>query len=401
MENLRIGNKSLIKDINRALVIREIRNKGPISRTQISKNTKLVLSTITKICDELLEQNIIFSVGEGKSTGGRKPINLVFNNNYSYIIGVKIEDKHIIMALTNLKPIIISTKVYEYAKRATFDTVHELLIKGISELVEEIKERNGKLQGIGIAVSGIVDQENGRLISSSLLGWKNINFKSIIKEKFNVSVYLDNDVNCYALAQKWFGKGKDNRNFVCVTIGEGIGSGIIIDDRLYRGAIGGAGEIGHMIINVDGRQCYCGQRGCLEAHASEGFIIEYVKEKTGKLYTIEQIIELAGKGDADSLEAIKIACNNIGYGLINVIMHFNPEKIIISGKEIKEKKFIISNILESMNENWFHKVGAYETKIEIDELSNEKFLLGASILVLSELLGEPIYKDKKTLINNI
>jgi predicted NBD/HSP70 family sugar kinase len=400
MDNIRIGSKNLIKNINKGLVIKEIRKHGPISRTEVSNNLNLGLSTITKICDQLLEEDLIHEIGEGESTGGRKPINLIFNNNYGYIIGIKIENQRVLFSLTDLEPAILHTETYSFPRNTPFSTVYNLMLKGINSLLKNIQERKGQLLGIGIAISGIVNHLEGELISSTLLGWDNINFKKTLEAKYGVNVYLDNDVNCYTLAQKWLGKGRSNSDFVCVTIGEGIGAGIIINNRLYRGHLGGTGEIGHMIINVGGNQCYCGQRGCLETYASEDYIISYVRNKTGKDYTIEEIISRAYDDDEVCIQAISSAGENIGFGLINVIMHYNPEKIILGGKGLKEKDFIIPHILKTMNNNWFNRIGV-ETKLEVDGLGNEYFLLGASILVLSALLEIPIYKEQETLLDSM
>ncbi len=400
MDNLRIGSKNLIKNINKGLVIKEIRKHGPLSRTEVSNNLNLGLSTVTKICDQLLEEDLIHEIGEGESTGGRKPINLVFNNAYGYIIGIKIENQRVLFALTDLEPVILHTETYNFPRKAPFSTVYELILRGIDTLCKNIENKKGQLLGIGIAISGIVNHLEGELISSTLLGWGNINFKKNLEEKYGVSIYLDNDVNCYTLAQKWLGKGRANSDFICVTIGEGIGAGVIINNRLYRGYLGGTGEVGHMIINVGGNQCYCGQRGCLETYASEDYIINYVKGRTGKEYTIEEIISRAYDNDNDCIQAISSAGENIGYGLINVIMHYNPEKIILGGKGLKEKDFIIPRIEETMNNNWFKRIGV-DTKLEIDSLGNENFLLGASIVVLSALLEIPIYKEQETLLDSM
>src|SRR5690554_4735597 len=117
MDNIRIGSKNLIKNINKGLVINEIRNKGPISRTEISNNLDLGLSTITKICEQLQNEDLIYEIGEGDSTGGRKPINMVFNNRYGYIIGIKIENQKIIVSLTDLEPVILHTKSFNFPDR--------------------------------------------------------------------------------------------------------------------------------------------------------------------------------------------------------------------------------------------------------------------------------------------
>ena len=401
MDNLRIGNKSLIKDINRALVIREIREYGPISRTEVSKKTKLVLSTITKICDDLFDQNIIFSIGEGVSTGGRKPLNLVFNNNFGYIIAIKIEDRRVILTLTNLKPLILKTITMPFEKHEVYKSVQPLLFRGIKELIKEVDDKEGEILGIGIAISGIVDYVSGKLIFSSLLKWENINFKSIIEEKFGFDVHVDNDVNCYALAQKNYGLGKGVSHFVNLTIGEGIGSGVIINNKIYRGAFGGAGELGHTIINMNGRPCYCGQNGCLEAYASDESIVNYIEEETGVRHSIEEIVEMAETGDFDAISALRTSSEAVGYGLINLIMSVNPEKVIISRRKIKDPTLVDKKILSTMHKNWFYNKGHFDTVVEFDELTNDKFILGAATLVIDEMLMEPIYKDKKTIVNGI
>lgn len=401
MDNLRIGNKSLIKDINRALVIREFREYGPISRTEVSKKTKLVLSTITKICDDLFDQNIIFSIGEGVSTGGRKPLNLVFNNNFGYVIAIKIENRRMILTLTNLKPLILKTITMSFEKHETYKNVQPLLFRGIRELIKEVDDKDGEILGIGIAISGIVDYESGKLIFSSLLKWENVKFKSIIEEKFGFDVYVDNDVNCYALAQKNYGLGKGISHFVNLTIGEGIGSGVIINNKIYRGAFGGAGELGHTIINMNGRPCYCGQNGCLEAYASDEAIIKCIEEETGVRHSIEEIIEMAEHGDFDAISALSASSEAVGYGLINLIMSMNPEKVIISRRKIKNPTLVDKKILSTMHKNWFYNKGHFDTVVEFDELTNDKFMLGAATLVIDEILMEPIYKDKKTIVNGI
>jgi len=400
-DDLRIGSKRLMKDINRSLVIREVRENGPISRSELSRRTGLVPSTITKLCDELVAENLLFEFGEGRSTGGRRPMNLLFNNSYGYTIGIKIEDSSVVFSLANLKPTILTHSSAGFPIGATFDEVIPLIFKGIEELIAQIPRENSsqaQLFGIGIAVSGLVNPDTGVLRFSSLLGWKNIEFGSIIGSRFGTVVRVDNDVNCYALAQKWLGKGKDARNFVCITIGEGIGSGVIVDNQLYRGAAGGAGEIGHMIIVGGGRLCYCGQRGCLEAYASTKAILDEIAARTGTRNSIEGVLDRARSGDSDSLEVLSKAGQAIGWGLVNVVMQYNPEKIILGGEGIVERDFILPAIMVELERNWFNTRTSFPTVVEIDELGNENFLLGASILVLSDLLGQPIYNEKRTVL---
>ena len=401
MSKLRIGNKSLIKDINRALVIREIREKGPISRTEISNNTKLVLSTITKICDSLFEQNIIFSIGEGESTGGRKPLNLVFNNNFGYVIAIKIEERRVILTLTNLKPMILRMLEYKFERYSGFDDVMQKISDGIDELKSGLDGKSGELLGIGFAISGIIDNNTGKLISSSLLGWEDVDIRGMLNDKYEVDIYVDNDVNCYTLAQKNYGIAKKAENFINITVGEGVGAGIVINGMIYRGAFGGAGEIGHSIIHIDGRECYCGQKGCLEAYTSDEFIISFYKEKTGEKKSIDDIISLAENGDAVATEAFVISNRTLGYGIINLIMQYNPERIIISRRKIGMTSKLDALIEETVHKNWFFNRGHFDTVLEFDDITNEKFLHGAATMVIDEIFKEPIYKDNKTIVDSI
>ncbi len=412
-DNLRIGSKQLIKDMNRARVVREVRDNGPISRSEIARRTGLVLSTITKLCDELVAENLLFEFGEGKSTGGRRPVNLMFNNSFGYSVGVKIEDSSVVVSLANLKPTILARESIPFAVGAAAEEVIPVIFEGIERMIaaiptagenpgspldEEPLSRVGQLFGIGIAVSGLVEPDTGTLRYSSLLGWKNVNFAQIVGSRFKSQVRVDNDVNCYTLAQEWLGKGKSLRNFVCITIGEGIGSGLIVDRQLYRGAVGGAGEIGHMIVKGGGRSCYCGQRGCLEAYASTKSILDAVAGRSGHRLSIEEVVKSARNGDADCLAVLSEAGHAIGWGLVNIVMQYNPEKIILGGEGIIEQEFILPAIREELQQNWFSTRTAFTTELEVDELGNENFLLGASILVLSELLGQPIYNETRTLV---
>lgn len=400
MYNMRTGNKTLIKNINTALIIREIRIRGPISRTDISKNVDLGLSTVTKICDQLVENDLIINVGIGESTGGRKPIKFAFNDDYGYIIGIDFGINSMTIAITNLEPSIIFKKTYSFQKGADFVEVKDMLMKGVAYFVKKITDEKSNLLAIAISIPGIVDYDEHRLISSSLLGWENIDFREIFENTYGVNVYIDNNANCYALYQNQSISGCEYSNFVSILLGNGIGAGNIISNKLYRGAWGGAGEIGHMIIDIDGKECLCGQRGCLERYASEEFVIKYVKEKTGHQFKYDEIYEKAIQGNKYCYQALEKENINFANSIINVIMHLNPEKIIISGKDIDKHELFNSLILKIVEENWFNRIGC-KTEIEFKKYNNEEVILGASLLVLDDVLQIPLYKDQSTLVDNV
>lgn len=399
---LRIGNKELIKDINRSLVINEIRMNGPISRTDISKNLNLGLSTVTNIVEELENQNLVHEVGEADSTGGRKPILLEFNYNYGYIIGIKIEENNLIFALTNLKSEIIEKRVVPFKKGTNSNTVLNMVVENIEKLIAKIPY-NKNLMGIGVAVSGLVDQQKGKLIYSGMLNWSNVEIGNILENKFNVPVYVDNDVNAYTLAELWYGHGRELNNFIVVTYGSGIGSGIVINKKLYTGDFGGAGEIGHMVLVAEGRKCECGQRGCLEAYASENFIVDYIRDNI-KMYSeskidltedlsIEKVYEYAKEGDMLAIDVLKLSAKYLGYGLLSVINLLNPSTIILAGEGMIAKDIILPVINDIVKNNFF-KMHEKKVQIKVSELGDEGWVIGASTLAISKLFEIPLYEGQ-------
>lgn len=399
---LRIGNKELIKDINRSLVINEIRMNGPISRTDISKNLNLGLSTVTNIVEELENQNLVHEVGEADSTGGRKPILLEFNYNYGYIIGIKIEENNLIFALTNLKREIIEKRVVPFKKGTNSNTVLNMVVENIEKLITKIPY-NKNLMGIGVAVSGLVDQQKGKLIYSGMLNWSNVEIGNILENKFNVPVYIDNDVNAYTLAELWYGHGRELNNFIVVTYGSGIGSGIVINKKLYTGDFGGAGEIGHMVLVAEGRKCECGQRGCLEAYASEDFIVDYIRDNI-KMYSeskidltedlsIEKVYEYAKEGDMLAIDVLRLSAKYLGYGLLSVINLLNPSTIILAGEGMIAKDIILPVINDIVKNNFF-KMHEKKVQIKVSELGDEGWVIGASTLAISKLFEIPLYEGQ-------
>jgi predicted NBD/HSP70 family sugar kinase len=391
--DLIVGSKALIKDINRSRIIAEVRMHGPISRSELSKRIGLVPSTVSKVSDQLISEGLFYESGRGESTGGRRPVYLSFDNGYGYVIAIKIEHNHLVFAVVNLKPFVLETFARDFALGTPFGDVEPMLIEGIRDAESRIPGSGKPLVGISIAVSGIVDPLSGRLTKSTLLGWENVDFSSVIGRHYSCPVYVENDVNCYALSQSLLGNGRSARSFCCVTIGEGIGAGLIVDGTLYRGAIGGAGELGHTIVKGDGEQCHCGQRGCLEAYASSSAIIEAVHRSTGEHLSVESIVERARAGDRACSAALRRAGKALGWGLVSVVSFFNPEKIIVGGEGVVEKEFILPIVQSEIDRNWFSTMGGFHTDIEVDELGNENFILGAAVLALNGLFGLPLRGD--------
>ncbi|MFA5014171.1 MAG: ROK family protein [Actinomycetota bacterium] len=403
MRHLRIGNKKLIKDINRSIVLNQIRSKGSISRTDISKNTKLALSTITNIIDSLIREKLVFETGTESSTGGRRPISLQFNYGYAHVFGVKVEKDNIIIALTDLKADIKDKLILSYEKDKTGKSIINVIKKGINQLLIKNKKNKKIIMGIGIAISGLTNNNKGILVHSSFLGLKSINFRNELNKEFKVPIYIDNDVNAYTLAEFTMGYGKDESNFICISVGEGIGAGIVINNKVYYGQIGGAGEFGHTIISKDGYPCHCGQCGCLEMYASDKYFQLRGREiskdfKNSSLnnskFSFDEVYEAAkDKNDPLALQLFKEKGINLGIGIVNLINILNPSRIIFMGENLKAKEFFLKYTIKTANNNFFDKAD-FKTKFFVSKLGDNAWEIGAALLAINRLFEVPLY-DKK------
>ncbi len=374
-----------------------------ISRTDISKNLKLGLSTITNIIEELINEELVYEIGEDISTGGRKPVLLNFNKNYGNVIGIKIEKHKILVSLTNLKGEILFNLKANLTEKISGNILIDTIKKAVYEIIKVNNIKN-KLMGIGIAVSGLVDQKEGKLIYSGLLSIENVELSKELENEFGVPVYVDNDVNVYSLAELYYGIGKNRDNFVVITYGTGIGCGIVIDRKIYYGELGGAGEFGHMVILPEGRMCECGAKGCLEAYAAENAMRQYILENISKYegckinyidnLTINRIEEYASNGEKLAIDALALSARWLGYGILSLINLLNPATIILASEGMKMQKFMLPTIKEIVKNNFFRK-HPKQIEIVVSEMENEAWQLGAATLAISKIFELKLYEEAK------
>jgi predicted NBD/HSP70 family sugar kinase len=397
MNLFRKGNKELIKELNRSLVIDMVRLKGNISRTEIAKETGLGLSTITNIIDELIKENLVSEIGTGDSHGGRKPVLLKFNGDFGVVAGMKIEPQQVKMCLSNLEGKILHKHQFSY----THNEANRLAKVIIDELDSFMKQNEcaTKLVGIGIATPGLVDRESNEVIYSPILKVEHGDLKPI-GQHFDVPLMIDNDANVFALAEKWIGQGRDYRNFIGVTVGAGVGAGIVIDNMLFRGDFGGAGELGHITIYQGDRHCYCGQRGCLELYASDAYLVNEAERMVSigvptvlasfTPITPESIVIAAQSGDTYAQELLVKQGENLALGIKNMVHLFNPEAIILGGEGLREGEFLLKGIQKELAVHFFVK-HPRKLQFQTSQLGGDVWLIGACALVVSHLFRVPIY----------
>ena len=273
------------------------------------------------------------------------------------------------------------------------------VIKRIVDAVKAVSSDN-KIAAVGIGAAGIIDVETGLITTSpNLPGWRNIKLKQILERELGVQVFVDNDATVAALAEHKFGIAVGCDHFVCVTLGTGIGGGIVTNGQIYRGISGGAGEIGHMTIDINGPMCGCGRKGCWEALASgtaiereakakiaEGVktsIPRYAKGSDGRI-SAKAVYLAAQDGDKLAGELIERLGFYVGVGLANLINIFNPQLVVISGGVSRMGEMLLEPARKTVRERAF-ELSAKAARVEVSSLGYDAGPLGAVALALSEL----------------
>lgn len=391
-----LGNRDLMRAMNRSIILNVIKNKGPIGRADIARQTGLSPATATAITAELIEEGLIFEKEAGYSSGGRPQILLAVNPSGGYVVGIKLTETTAVGALTDLEANIITKKTSLLESQDPKEVISALACLSM-QLMELAGLPPTRLLGVGIGLAGIIDYPQGILRQSPFFTWQDLPLRRLLQEQLHVPVYVDNDVNTLTHAEKWFGSGQGIDNFVVITVGRGIGMGMVINGQFYRGATGGAGEFGHIMIEQDGRACSCGKLGCLEAHVSEPGIMQTAAEavKRGDLppaASIEDFLELARQGDTTAVQILNGAGRTLGRAVANVVNILNPQKIILGGEGVR----LGDEFIRPMQQELFAcatNVLTADLELHVEPWGDDAWARGAASQVLRELFESPVYRE--------
>ena len=353
------GNLKLIQELNRSIILKTIRHYGPISRSEIAKKNKISPTTVTAAVRELLEQGLVCEDGVGASSGGRKPILVRFSPESRFVVGVAITNSSIEIAEMNLEAKVRKQKVFPI-HNLMGELVIDYLLESIGQFLEKCSALT-KCIGISIISPGIINVDKSVIYENTKLKLKNIPLKEMVEKRFKLKTWLENDANSIALAEKQFGAYKKFKNLVYITIGDGVGAGIIVNGSIFRGCSGGTGEFGHTSIDRNGIYCDCGNRGCLENYVNWPAIYSKVSSSiTQGRHTI--MLELTKgdinritpsifrdalkKGDQLAKEIMENTAAYLATGIVNLVNLLNPDIVILGGKVAYNNDYLISQVKE-------------------------------------------------------
>lgn len=313
----------------------------------------------------------------------------------NYVIGIDLGGTNLKAGIVDTDGKILHRLSIKTNSHADSQIISSQILSLITEIIQSAHRKESDMIGVGLGSPGLVDKKGETILfSPNLPRWRNIPIKRIVAERFSKPCILENDANAAAWGEKWVGAGKEVRSMVMLTLGTGIGGGIVIDNKLWRGANNVAGEIGHMVIQMDGPHCNCGNRGCVEVYASATGMVRRFKDvlKSGKTsslkisdeITAKMINDVALQGDSASLDIIEETGRYLGIALINIMHVLNPEMIVLAGGMIGSGELLMNPIRQVTQQGAF-EASYKDTKIVFSQLGNDAGIIGAAGCLLTEL----------------
>jgi predicted NBD/HSP70 family sugar kinase len=392
-----------MKRVNRNLVLNLVKSAGPISRKEIAQRSGLSAATITNLTAEFIAEGLVHEMGSGETARGRPPVLLRLNTQAGFVAGVKVMRGSLAVVITDLDAEVIHYQTAPLTESGTGSTMSPAeVLDAVALMVETAIKKSGvsrsDVLGVGVGLAGLIDGRAGVCRYSPFFGWRDVDLVGPLHAALGLDVFVENDVNALTIAEQWFGHGHDRSDFAVVTVGSGIGLGLVVNGHFYRGRGGSAGELGHTTIEVDGPHCSCGKRGCLEAIASDPAVIRRVARAINagettvlgsSLSSIEAVVAAADDGDQVAQEALAYSGRWLGVGLATVANILAPELIIVGGEGVAAGHWRLDPMERAFREHAFDHIGDL-TQVIIEPAGDETWARGAACVILGELYQSPL-----------
>ncbi len=383
----RAGSLESLRRLNRLRVIRALRDEGHISRADIARRTGLSRSTVSSLVADLQADGLVVERPEPGSAfgaqGGRPPILLSFDASAGAALGIDFGHSHLRVAVSDLASTILAERTRpldtDHDAQEGLDMAAELVI----ETLADAGVSREAVIGAGMGLPGPVRGE-GTVGSSAILpGWIGMTAASEMRRRLEIPVMVDNDANLGALAEAAFGAARDAGDLIYLKVSSGIGAGLILNGRLYRGSAGLAGELGHVLVNPDGIVCRCGNRGCLETVAATGALVDLLRRSHGEDLTVPALLAHARSGDVGCRRVIHDAGRALGQVVASLINVLNPEMLVVGGELSAAGDLLLDGMRESISRAALPEASR-GAEVVTGVLGERAQVLGALALVVSE-----------------
>jgi glucokinase-like ROK family protein len=401
----RRGDQTFLREINLSTVLRRLHEGAPLSRARLADLTGLNKTTVSSLVEALFARGLLRRVGLDTSGGGRPATLLDLNPDAGCIIGLALGVDFVSVVLTDFSGEVRWGRRQDANPSEGQGVIIAQMLRLVDEAIAASQANGMRLLGLGLATPGTVKLEDGLLIFSPNLQWRNVPFRRIFHEHTGLPVFVDNDANASSVAEHLFGVARQAQDFVFVFAGVGVGGGLFLKGELYRGASGFAGEIGHtnFMRGSSRAPCRCGNRGCWETFTNQYSIVERVRarlavgrdsliprlmDEQDAPLTAAIIIQAADAGDAEAIEALSETGWAMGLGVANLINIFNPEMIIVGGLLSAAGKYMLPAIEEAVQKTTLPEIRE-QVQILLSAFGPDASVMGAVALVVEAILSHP------------
>ena len=404
----RTGDQALVREINLSIILNALRDQSPRSRASLASGTGLNKTTVSSLVQQLIDGHFVSEVGVEKSDEGGRPGRLLeLNPAAGTIIGAEIGVDFILVLVTDFAAQVL----WRQEERTVHDSGQEAILSRtldlISAAIAHTAGAEGEVLGLGLGVPGLVDVASGTLLFGPNLGWRNVRLREQLAAAFSFPVYVDNEANMATLGENYFGVARGAKSVLYVSAGVGLGGGIVLDGRVLPGAVGFAGEVGHMTMEPDGRPCNCGNHGCWETLVSQEAVFRRVQTalaagavsslpavKGGlEALTIPLVAEAARNGDRVARAALHDTAVWLGVGLANLINALNPEIIVFGGILSLASDCLLPVVAEVIRERALPWPAA-ATQVLTAAYGADACVMGGIATVYHQILSQPFNTER-------
>jgi len=386
-------NQDVTQEMNRSLLLKSLRREGVCSRAHLASLTGLKQATVTNIMKDFLNWGIVKEVGFLNGSKGRRSIGVSINPDGYRVIGVRLARKHYSVGLFDLtgKQIVKERVDFEPEKQPGAEEILNQIVGRMRLLIQQYGKDSVLAAGLAVPGPFIAKKSRIALITGADI-WKDIELKAFFEREMDIPVFLEHNANAGAYAHMWDLKEAYHDDIlVYIAAGQGIGAGIVMNGRIYEGALGTSGEIGHMTIDRNGKPCACGNRGCLERYASS---LELVKTVYGERAgmegcNFEDLEQQIRSGDTAYTEHYRRACESLGVGIINIVNVINPDRIIIGDDMARPNPELMEKTVRETVQKGILPDVFDELTLSISTYQGDPILTGAAIVAIDRVFDSP------------
>ncbi|MEU8179410.1 ROK family transcriptional regulator [Micromonospora sp. NPDC049047] len=394
MELARATNRS-VRLRNRSALLTRLFLDGPLTRQDLVRSTGLSQPAVSNVVADLIDEGLVAEAGAAESDGGRPSMLLRIAPRFAFVVGVDVGETRVRVELFDFAMTLLASIEYPLdPARTEPDLVAGHVLAGIDAVTGTAQVAPGDVLGVGIGVSGVVEQGVEAVVHAQALGWDRVPLERLIGAGTNLPLHIDNGAKTLGQAEMWFGAGRGARHAVFALVGSGVGASVVTNGATYRGASSSAGEWGHTTLVYGGRACRCGARGCLEAYVgAEAIIDRYREARRGRPVPGEdeesQLAALVAAADtsATARRVLDETAGYLGAGVANLINLFNPERVVLGGWAAMALGDLLPAVRVAAGRQALRQPFE-QASIELCRLGVDAVALGAATLPIARFLTE-------------